>query len=123
MNLLSAFTVLATLLSTTFAQIFSPFNLLATPAFNPTPAQRFFQQPVARTDYSHPDVVANSIAESQLPPEMLNDFYKNPALASVLAKDSWFGNKEVPVFDRESSRIPRSEIFKIFRRAGWIRRK
>lgn len=124
MNFLSALSVFITLLSTTCAQIFSTYNLFASPTFNPTPAQqRFFPQPVARTDYSHPDVVANSIAESQLPPEMLNDFYKNPALASALAKDSWFGNKEMPVFDRESSRIPRSEIFKIFRRAGWIRRK
>lgn len=123
MNLLAATSVLLTLFSTAaaFAQIFPTFNLAA-PPFSPT--QNFFPQPAVRSsDYAHPEVVANSIAESQLPPEMLNDFYKNPALASLLAKDSWFGNKEVPVFDRETAKIPRSEIIKIFRRAGWIRRR
>lgn len=122
MNLLAETAVLLALLSTVtaFAQIFPTFNLAA-PPFSPT--QNFFPEPITRSEYAHPEVVANSIAESQLPPEMLNDFYKNPAIASELAKDSWFGNKEVPVFDRETAKIPRSEIIKIFRRAGWIRRK
>lgn len=56
-------------------------------AFLPPPA-------LVQADLSHPDVVANSIAESQLPPELLNDFYRNPLVASRLAKESWFVNKE-----------------------------
>lgn len=123
MNLVLVTSIIGAILSKTYAQIFSPFNLLANPAFDSPPAQRFFQQSIERPNYAHPDVVANSIAESQLPPQMLNDFYKNPALASLLAKDSWFANKEEPVFEREAAKIPRSEIYKIFRRAGWIRRK
>lgn len=120
MKFVTATSLLLLMTSTTLAQIFPAFNLAA-PPFNPR--QNFFPEPITSSDYAHPEVVANSIAESQLPPEMLNNFYKNPIIASMLAKDSWFGNKEVPVFDRETAKIPRSEIIKIFRRAGWIRRK
>lgn len=120
MNLIAATSLLFTLLSTAFAQLFPAFDL-APPPLNPTP--NFIPQPIVRSDYTHPEVLANSIAESQLPPEMLNDFYKNPAIANMLAKESWFGNKETPVFDRETAKISRSEIYKIFRRAGWIRRR
>lgn len=122
MNLFATTSVLFTLLAVTNSQTFPSFDLTA-PPFNP-PAPNFFPQPAVRSEnFAHPEVVANSIAESQLPSEMLNDFYKNPAIASALAKDSWFGNKEEPVFDRITGKIPRSEIIKIFRRAGWIRRK
>lgn len=123
MNLPNVTAIFFAILTTTFAQVFPLFDQLAPPPLVPTPIPSFIPQPITRSSYAHPEVVANSIAESQLPPEMLNDFYKNPALAALLAKDSWFGNKEVPVFDRESSKIPRSEIFKVFKRAGWIRRK
>lgn len=122
MRLCLSISVFVVLLSTTFAQIFPGFGLLSSPPFNPTP--HFIPQPITQSsDFAHPEVVANSIEESQLPPEMLNDFYKNPIIVSRLAKDSWFGNKEVPVFERETSKIPRSQIIKIFRNAGWIRRR
>ncbi|KAJ8936014.1 hypothetical protein NQ318_013114 [Aromia moschata] len=53
-------------------------------------------------DISHPAVVENAIAESQLPPELLNPFYKNPAIASALARESWPTNKESIVTHRET---------------------
>nr|CAI5868747.1 unnamed protein product [Callosobruchus analis] len=64
----------------------------------------------------HPAVVENSIREAELPPHLLNPFYKNPSIASALAKESWYANKEFPVHNREAERIPREEIFKIISR-------
>lgn len=57
------------------------------------------------TPYAHPAVLINSNMESQLPDELRNQFYRNPRIASGLAKESWFGNKEMQV----STRIPHSE--------------
>ncbi|KRT86690.1 hypothetical protein AMK59_1806, partial [Oryctes borbonicus] len=71
----------------------------------------------------HPAVVENALAESQLPAELLNPFYKNPAIAAGLAKESWFGHKEFPVHNREADKIPRSEILKIVKRLEGHRRK
>lgn len=62
---------------------------------------------------AHPAVVANAVAESQLPQELLNPFYKNPAIAAGLARASWFGDKEFPVHHREAEKIPRAKIFKL----------
>ncbi|CAH1961076.1 unnamed protein product [Acanthoscelides obtectus] len=75
----------------------------------------FTQHPHNYVD-QHPAVVENSIREAELPPHLLNPFYKNPAIASALAKESWFTNKEFPVHHREAERIPREEIFKIISR-------
>ncbi|KAK9739701.1 hypothetical protein QE152_g8785 [Popillia japonica] len=61
-------------------------------------------------------VVQNALAEAQLPAELLNPFYKNPAIAAGLAKESWFGHKEFPVHHREADKISRSEILKIIKR-------
>ncbi|XP_037908617.1 uncharacterized protein LOC119650151 [Hermetia illucens] len=72
---------------------------------------------------AHRAVVENALRESQLPPEYLNKFYKNPKIAEALAKESWFTDKEMPVFDRVAEKIPRERIFKIFKGAGWIRRR
>uniref|UniRef100_A0A336MT51 CSON003637 protein n=1 Tax=Culicoides sonorensis TaxID=179676 RepID=A0A336MT51_CULSO len=72
---------------------------------------------------AHPVVVANSLAESQLPPQLLNDQYKNPHIAAALAKESLPINKEMIVFDRETDKIPRDRIFKIFKNAGWVHRR
>ncbi|XP_028129876.1 uncharacterized protein LOC114325925 [Diabrotica virgifera virgifera] len=69
-----------------------------------------------RQDLAHPAVVQNSIAESQLPPELLNPFYKNPVIASALARESWFTNKEFPIRNREAEKISREEIYKIISR-------
>lgn len=71
----------------------------------------------------HPAVVQNALAEAQLPAELLNPFYKNPAIAAGLAKESWFGHKEFPVHHREADKISRSEILKIIKRLEDHRRK
>ncbi|GJQ82539.1 hypothetical protein Trydic_g12995 [Trypoxylus dichotomus] len=79
--------------------------------------------PVDPRGAPHPAVVENALAESQLPAELLNPFYKNPAIAAGLAKESWFGHKEFPVHNREADKIPRSEILKIVKRLEGHRRK
>ncbi|KAM7359144.1 uncharacterized protein ACRADG_003844 [Cochliomyia hominivorax] len=75
--------------------------------------------------YSHPSVIENSVHESQLPPELSksNRFYKNPHIAAALAKESWFTDKEMPVVDREAEKIPRNMVYKLFKNAGWIKRR
>lgn len=74
---------------------------------------------------AHRAVIENSIRESQLPPELIrsNNFYRNPKTAEALAKDSWLTDKEMPVFDREAEKIPREQVFKIFKNAGFIHRR
>lgn len=84
--------------------------------------------PIAVTDpdqLAHPAVVANSIAESQLPPELLKShrFYSNPRIAAGLTRASWLTDKEGPVFQREADNIPREQVFKLFRNAGFISRR
>lgn len=73
----------------------------------------------------HPAVVENAIAESQLQPELLKSsrFYNNPQVAEALARDSWLTDKEAPVFDREADKIPREQVLKIFKNAGFIQRR
>lgn len=65
---------------------------------------------------AHPVVVANAARDAQLPAELTNDFYKNPRIAEGLARESWFTDKEFPVFNRQAEKIPRSEIAKIIKR-------
>lgn len=77
------------------------------------PAAPQYQQ---QQQLSHPAVVENAIAESQLPPQLLNPFYKNPVTADALAKQSWFTDKEFPVHHREAEKIPRSKIYEIIAR-------
>ncbi|XP_055695010.1 uncharacterized protein LOC129796899 [Lutzomyia longipalpis] len=74
---------------------------------------------------AHPAVVENSIREKQLPPELLksDNFYSNPRVADGLAKESWFTDKEMPVFEREAEKIPREQIVKILTNAGLARRR
>lgn len=84
--------------------------------------------PIAISDPSqlaHPAVVANSIAESELPPELSKShrFYSNPHVAAGLARSSWLTDKESPVFDREADKIPREQVFKIFKNAGFLSRR
>lgn len=84
--------------------------------------------PIAITDSSqlgHPAVIENSILESQYPPELLksNRFYSNPHIASGLARESWLTSKEAPVFEREADKIPREQVFKIFKNAGFLERR
>lgn len=84
--------------------------------------------PIAVSDpsqLSHPAVVENSIAESQLPPDLLKShrFYSNPQISDALARDSWLTDKEAPVFAREADKIPREQVHKIFKNAGFLQRR
>lgn len=67
----------------------------------------------------HHEVLDNAAREAQLPQELLNPFYKNPIVAAGLARESLIANKEFPANHKETQNIPRSEIFKIFQRAGF----
>lgn len=104
---------------------------------------QFYHQPIAYTlqrsprllhpaghlsdpsQLAHRAVIENSIRESELPPELIrsNQFYSNPRIAAALAKESWFTEKEMPVFDREAEKIPREQVYKIFKNAGFIQRR
>ncbi|XP_012277037.1 uncharacterized protein LOC105697883 [Orussus abietinus] len=79
---------------------------------------------LARPDapFGHPAVLVNSDMEDTLPNELRNDFYKNPRIASGLARASWLGEKEIQVLHRESDNIPREKIFSALHNAGFIRR-
>lgn len=72
---------------------------------------------------AHRAVVANSYREAEYPSELRNDFYKNPKIADSLAKESWFTSKEMPVFEREAEKIPREQVYKIFKNAGFVNRR
>lgn len=105
-------------------QIFTQsYNLITSPAYHVSPG--IIQAPTAvdTKSLAHRAVVENALAESQLPSELLNPFYKNPTIAAGLAKESWFGDKEFPVLHREAEKIPRTEILKIVRRIQHLDRK
>ncbi|CAG9793477.1 unnamed protein product [Diatraea saccharalis] len=72
----------------------------------------------------HPAVELNAASEALLPRELLksNDFYDNPIVASGLAKESWFTNKEMQVVEREAEKIPRERIYHIVKNAGFLDR-
>jgi hypothetical protein len=102
-------------LSVETSPILSSYNLIS-PSFHSGINPAIIPAPQPAETLAHPAVVENAIAESQLPTELLNPFYKNPAIAAGLAKESWFTNKEYPVHHREAEKIPRSEIFKLVSR-------
>ncbi|KAF7393620.1 hypothetical protein HZH68_010439 [Vespula germanica] len=83
-------------------------------------APQFFAQP--GTIYAHPAVLLNSAMENTLPYHLKNDFYKNPRIASGLAKESWFTDKEMQVIDRDTDKIPREKIFDVLHNAGLARK-
>lgn len=122
MNILIAFFSLSVTL--TSAQFF--YNQ---PAAFPLVYQHQVAQPAAprypRGEYAHPSLIENAMRESQLPPELSKSdrFYSNPHIAAALAKESWFTDKEMPVIDREAEKIPREMVYKIFKNAGWIKRR
>ncbi|XP_039760159.1 uncharacterized protein LOC120633855 [Pararge aegeria] len=76
----------------------------------------------ASSIHPHPAVALNAANEALLPPELLksNSFYSNPSIASGLAKESWFTNKEMQVVEREAEKIPRQRIYDIVKNAGFI---
>ncbi|CAG9862988.1 unnamed protein product [Phyllotreta striolata] len=109
---LAVIAVLASASSVKSIQFFNgDQNLLSS---GPFAHQQAYNQP--QNGLEHPAVVRNSIAESQLPHQLKNPFYNNPVLASALAQESWFGDKEFPVHHREAERISREEIYKIISR-------
>ncbi|XP_055914351.1 uncharacterized protein LOC129947714 [Eupeodes corollae] len=116
----------STIVFLTFAIGFSTaqlyFHQLQPLQYQPSayPSQRHIH---IQPDLAHKSVVENAIREAQLPPELTNNFYKNPRVAAALAKESWLTDKEMPVFDREAEKIPRDMIYKIFKNAGWVRRR
>lgn len=119
----------AVLISTVSSQVFLPQFI------QPPQAQQAltFNQPSAPASplltsgptqsLAHRDVVLNAQSEAQLPPHLLNPFYKNPRVAEALAKESWFGPGEMLVRERESEKIPRTSIFSVLKNAGLARRR
>lgn len=71
---------------------------------------------------ANPAVVDASIVEAHLPEEQMraSHFYRNPKTAKALAESSWFTDKEMPVFEREADKIPREQVFKLFKNAGFL---
>lgn len=120
----SSLMLFITLLVVVRGQFFSPsYNLISEPAYHVSPGIVPAPTAIDTKGLAHRAVVENALAESQLPSELLNPFYKNPAIAAGLAKESWFGDKEFPVFHREAEKIPRSEILKVIRRIQHIDRR
>lgn len=72
------------------------------------------------SQYAHPSVVANAEKEAQLPPKLSKShrFLSDPRIAAALAKDSWFTEHEMPVYQREAEKIPREMIYKILKQSG-----
>lgn len=68
---------------------------------------------------AHPAVLENAAMEDHVPAELKNHQYKDPVIAAGLAKESWLDHKEMLVGHRDADDVPRSEIFKIFERAGF----
>ncbi|KAL7016622.1 hypothetical protein ACKWTF_010074 [Chironomus riparius] len=82
-------------------------------------------QEIPTSQLAHPSVINTQYFEHQFPAELVKSakFYSNPKTASRLAQESWFTDKESPVFDREAEKIERHEISKIFVNAGLHRRR
>lgn len=120
--LVSSFLVFLSFTSIQANPIITSFDLIPPQTSFPAPILRsgitpqVIPAPEPSQPLAHHAVVENAIAESQLPDQILNPFYKNPAIANALAKESWFANKEFPVYHREAEKIPRSEIIKLISR-------
>lgn len=115
MKFLITFLIGSTIISFTTAQLYFHSSPLTYAASEPLGQ---YHRPLA-----HQAVVDNAIRESHYPPEYINRFYKNPHIASALAKESELTSKEMLVYDRKAEEIPRDQVFKIFRNAGWIKRR
>ncbi|XP_004524846.2 uncharacterized protein LOC101458860 [Ceratitis capitata] len=70
--------------------------------------------------FAHIAVIENEAYEQTLPNALRNPFYKTPRVREALAKSSWFGPGEEPVYDRQAEKIPRAEIFNVLAHAGFI---
>ncbi|XP_034483742.1 uncharacterized protein LOC117788910 [Drosophila innubila] len=74
---------------------------------------------------AHPSVVKNAQWESELPAEFSKSarFYNNPVIAANLAKESLLTRKEMAVVHREAEKIPREQVYKLFKNAGYLSRR
>lgn len=115
------------------------FIIMLTALIGASSAQFLIQQPIpyalhqplvaapmaAQPSLAHPAVVENAINESHLPAELIRSksFLRNPKTADALAKDSWLTDKEMPVFNREAEKIPREQVLKIFKNAGFLNQR
>ncbi|EDW70211.2 uncharacterized protein [Drosophila virilis] len=74
---------------------------------------------------AHPSVVKNAQWESQLPSELSKSarFYSDPVIAANLAKESLLTRKEMAVVHREAEKIPREQVYKLFKNAGYLSRR
>jgi hypothetical protein len=81
--------------------------------------------PIAHPELAHSAVIQNSAWEQTLPEELSKSarFYNNPKTAAHLAEESWFTDKENPVFARKAEEIDRSQVAKIFHNAGLQKKK
>lgn len=82
-------------------------------SFRPSPRENFIPP--------HRAVLAAQEEEANLPPHFLNGFYKNPRLRQELARHSWIGPGEQPVYSREAEKISRKSIYNVLNHAGFVR--
>jgi len=70
-------------------------------------------------------VVRNAQWESELPAELSKSarFYSDPVIAANLAKESLLTKKEMAVVHREAEKIPREQVYKLFKNAGYLNRR
>jgi len=50
-------------------------------------------------------------------------FYSDPVIAANLAKESLLTKKEMAVVHREAEKIPREQVYKLFKNAGYLNRR
>lgn len=74
---------------------------------------------------AHPSVVRTAQWESELPAELSKSarFYNDPIIAAGLAKESLLTRKEMAVVHREAEKIPREQVYKLFKNAGYLSRR
>ncbi|EDV96909.1 uncharacterized protein LOC6558499 isoform X2 [Drosophila grimshawi] len=74
---------------------------------------------------AHPSVVQNAQWESELPAELSKSarFFNDPVIAANLAKSSLLTSKEMAVQHREAEKIPREQVYKLFKNAGYLSRR
>ncbi|SPP85364.1 uncharacterized protein LOC117587176 [Drosophila guanche] len=113
---------LALVLSCVQAQFYynQALGLPATHSFEPAnPYQGY------ATADAHPSVVRNAQWESELPAELSKSarFYNDPVIAANLAKASLLTTREMAVVHREAEKIPRDQVYKLFKNAGYLSRR
>lgn len=114
--------VIAAVCGTAFAQYGVPLPYVHQ-SLEPAPIHEMPDERLPAASLAHPAAIETAERESRYPADWTNDQYKNPRIAAALAKESWFTDKEMPVFNRVADTIPREQVFKLFKNAGFIRRR